>query len=159
VNLVALALLAGSVVASPSPEPTRLVFSIQKGEAGRLVVRVENASPNAVALKAHTYLTLLNDRDEDPQRLSYWALLSVERLPAPAKPMRLGHRKTRLVQLSTGGLLWATDRLAIGGQQPLGRVVLPGDYKLQLQVVDEAGMWWRSGELPATVSAAGGLTF
>ena len=44
-------------------------------------------------------------------------------------------------------------------QQPLGRVVLPGDYELQLQVVDETGMWWRSEELPATVSAAGGLTF
>ena len=73
--------------------------------------------------------------------------------------MRLGPRKTLRVELSTGGLLWATDRLAIGGQQPLGRVVLPGDYKLQLQVVDEAGMSWLSEELPATVSAAGGLSF
>lgn len=73
--------------------------------------------------------------------------------------MTLGPRKTHVVQLSTGGLLWAADLLAIGGQQPLGRVVLPGDYKLQLQVVDEAGMWWRSEELTVTVSAAGGLTF
>ena len=157
-KLIALALLAGSVVGSPSPQPNRLVFSLQKGEAGKLAVRVENASRSAVALTAHAYLTLLNDREADQQRLSYWALLSVDTLPTPAKAMRLGARKTQLVQLSPGGLLWAEDRLAIA-QQPLGRIVLPGDYKLQLQVVDESGMWWRSEELPARVSAAGDLTF
>ena len=58
-NAIALILLAGSVVASPSPELNRLVLSLQKGEAGKLAVRVENASPNPVALRAHAYLTLL----------------------------------------------------------------------------------------------------
>lgn len=81
-NLAALALLAGSVVASPSPPPNRLVLSLQKGEPGKLAVRVENASSEAVVLTGHSYLSLVNDRDQDPQRLSYWAELGVDTLPS-----------------------------------------------------------------------------
>jgi acetyl esterase/lipase len=37
--------------------------------------------------------------------------------------------------------------------------VLPGDYELQVQIVDEQQHWWRSGELPDTVSRNGSLRF
>jgi hypothetical protein len=44
----------------------------------------------------------------------------------------------------------------MGPGHTLARGVPPGDYALQVQIVDERGAWWRSGEVAITVSRGGG---
>jgi hypothetical protein len=47
----------------------------------------------------------------------------------------------------------------VAGDQPLSRVVAPGSYRVQLQIKDERGNWWRSNELSARVRPSGAVNF
>jgi hypothetical protein len=37
--------------------------------------------------------------------------------------------------------------------------VPPGEYELQVQIVDDEEHWWRSGELQVSVTASGEIRF
>ena len=146
------------LAAASQPVP-RLVLSLQKPTLGNLAVDVENVGARPVVLAAHTYLVLLDAPADRPQAPRYWAELKMTGLPTVSAPMEMtGRQRVRLL-LDPDSVVWAPDRSGISAGHPLARAVPPGEYELQVQIVDERGAWWRSNGVPVRVSRGGGLTF
>jgi hypothetical protein len=137
----------------------RIVVSLARAGGGKITVRVENAGPQVAALSAATYVALL--KAEPPERHTplYWALLAAPGVPTRSHALRLVGRGTSTVEVDPSSLFWSRDRTGVSGEEPFRRVVPPGDYELQVQIVDDEEHWWRSRELPASVSATGELRF
>ena len=110
-------------------------------------------------LSATTYVALLKLDSPDQHMPLYWAKVEDQGVPATTRPLRLAGQKSSTVHVDPRSLSWSRDRSGLVPEQPIGRVVLPGDYELQIQIVDEQEHWWRSRELPVTVSANGNLRF
>ena len=144
--------------AAPEVLP-RLVLSLQKGVLGKVAVDVENVSPRPLVLGARTYLVLLDPPSDSPQAPRYWAELRVVGLPSSSAPMEMTGRQRVRLSLDPGSVVWASDRSGMSAGRPLARAVPPGEYELQVQIVDERGAWWRSSGVPVKVSRGGGLTF
>jgi hypothetical protein len=83
--------------------------------------------------------------------------LRIPGLPGNAASFRLGSRAASEQRVALASLRWARSRSDMPPQQPLPRLVPPGEYRLQLQLVDEQERWWRSQEIPALVTASGSL--
>ena len=147
-----------AAAASPSASP-RVVLSVAKSTRGTITVKVENVSDQPVALEARTYLTLARVTPEGAQEPMYWAEVNLPRFPQPSLPLRLAGKQRMEVPLDLRSILWSPDRSGMTAGHTLARGVLPGEYELQLQVINERGAWWRSGGLTVKVSAGGGLTF
>ena len=154
VTAVLVALLGAPLNATP-----RVVVSMAKGTAAKVAIRIENASSQDMALSATTYLALLKPDSPDQHMPLYWAKVEDQGVPTTGKPLRLTGRKISTVHVDPRSLSWSRDRTGLEPEQPIGRVVVPGDYELQVQIVDGEQHWWRSGELPVTVSANGGFWF
>ena len=154
-RLLALLLLS-TMLAGPTAEPARLVFVLE-AKAGRLAVGVENATRETIAIKALTFVTLSSGRAEDLEPPRYWAKVEVQNLPAQTRPMQLGPLSKQRVALDLDGMLWAQDRFTPG--QPLARTVVPGVYRLGIQVRNTDGSTWLSNEVAATVGPDGSLNF
>jgi hypothetical protein len=122
-------------------------------------VNVENMDPRPLVLAAHTYLVLLDAPGDSPQAPRYWAELKVAGLPTPSAPLEMTGRQRVRLSLEPGSVVWAPDRTGIGAGHPLARAVPPGEYELQVQIVDERGAWWRSTGLPVRVSRGGSFAF
>lgn len=146
-----------ALAASPPPLP-RLILSLQKGGSGKLTVRVENVSDQPVVLGGRTYLALLSGTP-DAQVPVFWAEVNTETLPTTSRPMRLAAKQKTDVPLDLRAVLWSPDRSGLGAGHTLALGVRPGQYELQVQIVDEREAWWRSGGIPITVSQGGGVTF
>ncbi len=136
----------------------RIIVSLAKGTGGKITVRVENAGPHATVLLATTYVALLKAESSERHRPLYWAQLAAHGVPTKSQALRLTGRGTSTVEVDPSSLSWSRDRTGVSGE-PLRRVVLPGDYELQIQIVDEEGQWWRSRELAVSVSTTGELRF
>jgi hypothetical protein len=149
-------LLVLGAAADPAP---RLVLSLRKPAAGKLAVDIENADPRPVVLTARTYLVLLDAPSDRPQAPRYWAELKVAGLPNVSAPMEMTGRQRVRLSLDPSSASWAEDRSGMSAAHPLARAVPPGDYELQVQIVDERGAWWRSSGVPVRVSRGGGLTY
>lgn len=147
-----------ALVAGPEALP-RIVLSLQKSVPGKVVVNVENVSPQPLVLAARTYLVLLGTPSETPQAPRYWGEVKVVGLPSSLAPMALTGRQRVQLSLDPSSLLWASDRSSISTGRPLAHAVPAGEYELQVQIVDERGAWWRSGGVPIKVSRGGGVTF
>jgi hypothetical protein len=146
------------VAARPSASP-RVVLSLTKGARGAITVKVENVSDQPIALEARTYLSLSRVTAEGAQEPMYWAEVNAPRLPQPSMPLRLAGKQRMEVPLDLRSVLWSPDRSGMTAGHTLARGVIPGEYEIQLQMIDERGAWWRSGGLTVRVSAGGGLTF
>jgi hypothetical protein len=136
----------------------RIIVSLAKGAGGKVTVRVENAGPQVTALFATTYVTLLKAESPERHRPLYWARLAAHGVPTRSQALRLTRRGTSTAEVDPSSLSWSRDRNGVSGE-PLRRIVPPGDYELQIQIVDEEGQWWRSGELLVSVSSTGELRF
>ena len=148
-----------AVAASPAALP-RFVISLEKGRPGKVTVRIENVSHQPLALDGRTYLALVkDDTPEGAQVPLYWAEVNAPGLPTASTPMHLAGRKTLNVSLDLRAVLWAPDRTGLTAGHTLARAVRPGEYELQVQIVDERGAWWRSGGVPIKVLPGGGVTF
>jgi hypothetical protein len=137
----------------------RIVVSLTKGAAGKVAVRIENVGPQPIALSATTYVAML--KWESPERHTplYWAKLEAHGVPTSLQALSLIGLGSSTVEVDPCSLTWSRDRTGLSPEQPLRRVVPPGDYELQLQIVDDQEHWWRSGELLVFVSANGQLRF
>jgi hypothetical protein len=148
-----------AVAASPAALP-RFVISLEKGRPGKVTVRIENVSHQPLALDARTYLALVkDDTPEGPQVPRYWAEVNAPGLPTASTPMRLAGRKKMSVPLDLRAVLWAPDRTGLSAGHTLARGVRPGEYELQVVIIDERGAWWRSGGVPMKVLQGGGIAF
>jgi hypothetical protein len=152
-----LSLVLAFAVASPPAVVPRLVVSLREASAAKVVVRVENAGHQPLVLGARTYLVLLKG-SQGADSPAYWAEVDNPRLPTLSTPMRLAAKHTADVTLDLGSLLWSPDRSGVGPGQTLARGVPPGEYELQVRIVDEREAWWRSGDMPIKVSRGGGIT-
>ena len=112
-----------------------------------------------MVLAARTYFALSSERSDGVQVPVYWAEVTTLALPTTSRPMRLAARQKLDVPLDLRSVLWSPDRSGLGAGHTLARGVRPGDYELQVQMVDEREAWWRSGGIPITVSQGGGVTF
>jgi hypothetical protein len=144
--------------AGPEPVP-RLVLSLQKAALGKVAVDIENVSPRPLALDGRTYLVLLDAPSDSPQAPRYWAELRVVGLPSSSARMEMTGRQRVRLSLDPGSAVWAPDRSGMSAGRSLARAVRPGEYELQIQIVDERGAWWRSSGVSVRVSRGGGLTF
>jgi len=144
--------------AAPELVP-RLVLSLQKAALGKVTVDVENVSPRPLVLDARTYLVLLDSPSDRPQAPRYWAELKVAGLPSSSAPMEMTGRQRVRLSLDPGSVVWAPDRTGLSAGRPLARAVPPGEYELQIQIVDARDAWWRSSGVAVKVSRGGGLTF
>ncbi len=122
-----------------------------------LLLPAENATRQTIAVKALTYITPSSGRAEDLEPPRYWAKVEVQSLPAATRAMQLGPLSKQRVALEPTGMLWAPDRFTPG--QPLARSVLPGSYRLGLQVRNGDGTTWLSNEVPVAIGIDGSLTF
>jgi hypothetical protein len=145
--------LSVAVAASPAPLP-RLIVSLQRQDPGKIIVRVENAASKPLALGARTFLSLSLQADAAPV---YWAEVNTPKLPTVSTPMLLAGKQKRNVPLELRALLWSPDRSGLGAGHTLARGVRPGQYQLQVQIIDERGASWISGGLPITVLQGGGI--
>lgn len=143
----------------PSNATPRVVVTVAKGTAANVSIRIENASSQDIVLSATTYVALLKLDSPDQHMPLYWARVEDQGVPSTTRPLRLTGRKSSTVHVDPRSLSWARDRSGLVPEQPIGRVVPPGDYELQIQIVDEQEHWWRSRELPVTVSSNGNLRF
>jgi hypothetical protein len=150
-------LVLAFAVASPPPVVPRLVVSLREASAAKVTVRVENAGDQPLVLGARTYLVLWKGA-EGADSPAYWAEVDTPKLPTPSMPMRLAARHTVDVPLDLRSLLWSPDRSGVGPGHTLARAVAPGEYELQVRIVDEREAWWRSGEISIRVSRGGGVT-
>ncbi len=136
--------------------PPRIVVSLTGSSHDRVAIRIENAASQKITLSATTYLVLL--KAEPPERHSelYWAPLEVRGVPTRAQPLRLAGLAESRVEVDPHSLSWSAERgLSLG--RPFRYVVPPGEYEMQIQVLDEEERRWRSGELRVSVSATGSL--
>jgi hypothetical protein len=147
-----------AVAASPPALP-RLILSLQKSAPGKLTVRVENVGKQPLVLAGRTYLALTSERSDGVQVPVYWGEVTTLALPTTSRPMRLAARQKLDVPLDLGAVLWSPDRSGLGAGHTLARGVRPGDYEIQVQMVDEREAWWQSGGIPIKVSQGGGVTF
>jgi hypothetical protein len=147
-----------AVTASPAALP-RLILSLEKGRPGKVTVRIENVSNQPLALDARTYLALLKGTPEGAQAPVYWAEVNAPGLPTASSPMSLAGRTKMSVPLDLRAVLWSPDRSGLTAGHTLSRGVRPGEYELQVQIVDERGAWWRSGGVPIKVLQGGGVSF
>jgi hypothetical protein len=149
-----------ALAASPSPPALpRLILSLQKSAPGKLTVRVENVGKQPLVLVGRTYLALLSERFDGAQVPVYWGEVTTLALPTTSRPMRLAARQKLDFPLDLRAVLWSPDRSGLGPGHTLARGVRPGDYELQVRLVDEREAWWQSGGIPITVSQGGGVTF
>jgi hypothetical protein len=137
----------------------RVVVSLAKGAAGKVAVRIENASEQAIALSATTHLALLEAEPPEQHRPLYWAKLEARGVPTNTQALRLVGLGSATVEVDPRSLSWSQDRTGLSPDQPFRRVVPPGNYELQVQIVDDEEHWWRSRELPVSVSASGELRY
>ena len=144
--------------AAADPVP-RLVLSLHKAASGDLALDVENAGAQPLVLPARTYLVLLDPDTGAAQAPRYWAELKAPGLPSSSTPLKMTGRQRVRLTLDLGALLWTPDRSGMSAGLSLGRAVRPGEYELQVQIVDERDVWWRSSGVPVRVSRGGGLTF
>lgn len=154
---MALAVAAGSV-ASAAP---RMVVSLADGSAGRVAVRIENAAREDLTLTATTYLTLRRQRGASAQGDTplLWAKIEASAVPTGLEALRLAGSGTSAVEVDPLGLSWERDRSGLSPGLAFRRAVPPGSYMLQVRIVDDAGHWWRSGELAVSVSESGDVRF
>ena len=152
---------SGSValLGAPLNATPRVVVSVAKGTVGRVAIRIENASSQDMALSATTYVALLKADSPDRHRPLYWAKVEDQGVPTAARPLRVTGRQSSTVHVDPHASLLVSRPLWTRAGTAYRTVVLPGDYELQVQIVDEQEHWWRSGELPVTVSANGNLRF
>jgi hypothetical protein len=136
----------------------RLVVSIEKVAVNEVAVQIKNVAPYPLVVSARTYLVLLQATADGSRMPMHWAELRLQGLPGPSAGFRLGPNATSKIRVAPQSLAWAHDRFGMAPEQPLARQVPPGDYGLQVQILDEREMWWRSNELPAAITASGGLT-
>jgi hypothetical protein len=141
---------------SPSPPLPRLIVSLREASAANFTVKVENARDQPLVLGARTYLVLSREGPR-PDAPTYWAEIAMSKLPTPSAPMRLAARQAVDVPLDLRSLSWSPDRLGGGPGHTLARAVPPGEYELQVRIVDERGAWWTSGEIAIKVSRGGGV--
>jgi len=146
------------VGAPPQPVP-RLVFSLQKAAPGKFSIDVENISPQPLVLAGRAYLVLLDAPGDRPQAPQYWADLKVAGLPTSSSPMQMTGRQRLRLSLDPGSAVWSEDRSGFSADHPLARAVPPGEYELQVQIVDEREAWWRSNGVTVKVSRGGGLAY
>ena len=156
---VVLSLAVSVALASSPPTLPRLVLSLQKGAPGKLTVRVENVGNQPLVLAGRTYMVLSSARSDGAQVPVYWGEVTALALPTTSRPMRLTARQKLDVPLDLRSVLWSPDRSGLGAGHTLARGVRPGDYELQVRLVDEREAWWQSGGIPITVSQGGGVTF
>jgi hypothetical protein len=156
-KLIATPVLLAFLGASLSDTP-RMVVSLSKGTARKVLVRIENVNSESLALSATTYLALLKPDAPDQHMPLYWAKVQDPGVPNRSPLMLMG-LKSSTVQLDPRSLSWSRDRTGLSLEQPIGRIVAPGDYELQVQIVDEKERWWRSGELLVKVSPKGDVRF
>jgi hypothetical protein len=71
-KLIATPVLLAFLGASLSDTP-RMVVSLSKGTAGKVLVRIENVNSESLALSATTYLALLKPDAPDQHMPLYWA--------------------------------------------------------------------------------------
>ncbi len=147
--LLLLTALAGAVTETP-----RLVVTLE-AKAGKVSVTVENTTQDVVSIKALTFITLASCGPEDPPR--YWAKVEVQNLPAQTRPMLLGPLAKQRVSLDPAGMLWTEDRFTPG--QAMVRTVLPGEYRLGIEVRNPGGPTWHSAEVPIAVMSDGTPNF
>ena len=152
-----LALVLAFAAASPPPVVPRLIVSLREAIDAKVTVRIENASDQPLALAARTYVVLVKG-PQDADVPAYWAEVDTPKLPTPSTPMRLAPRRTVDVALDLRSLLWSPDRSGVGPWHTLARAVPPGEYELQVRIVDEREAWWRSGDISIKVSRGGGVT-
>src|SRR6266536_3361567 len=143
-------LVLASVTASPSSTP-RMLVSLRASASGNVDVTIENLSAETLAIRARTYLTLASKQAGVSLEPRHWAEVSAPPLPIPTRPMRLKGRARVALSLDVTDLLWAPDRSGFSVAQPLARGVPPGEYELQLQIVDESGNWWRSAGISVRI--------
>jgi hypothetical protein len=155
---IAALLLACPAIAAPPEAVPRIVISMQKGDGAKLVVEVENASPERLVLAARTYVVLL-DPSDGPQAPRYWGEVKATALPSASAPMELAGRKRLRLSLDPTAVQWAPDRTGLSPSRPLARAVPPGEYELQVQIIDERGAAWPSSGIKVKVSRGGGLGF
>lgn len=150
-----LASLAGALLdAAP-----RAVVSVKKGAGGKVEVRIENAVARAMTLSATTYLTLLKSQPPDRHSPLYWAKLELRGVPTKAVALTMKGSESSAVEVDLRTLSWSQDRSGLSPEQPFRRAVPPGEYELQVQIVDDEEHWWRSGELRVSVTASGEIRF
>jgi hypothetical protein len=154
---MALVMAAGSG-ASAAP---RMVVALADGSAGRVAVRIENAAREDLTLAATTYLTLRRPRGGSAQGDTplLWAKIEASAVPTGLEALRLAGSGTSAVEVDPLALSWERDRSGLAPGLPLRRAVPPGSYVLQVRIVDDAGHWWRSGELAISVSETGDVRF
>jgi len=150
-----LSLVLAFAAASPSPPLPRFVLSLREASAASFTVKVENAGDQPLVLGARTYLVLTRG-GPGPDAPAYWAEIATSKLPTPSTPMRLAARQAVDVPLDLGSLSWSPDRLG-GAGHTLARAVPPGEYEVQVRIVDERGAWWTSGGIAIKVSRGGGV--
>ena len=156
---VVLSVAVSVALAASPPAVPRLILSLQKGGPGKLTVRVENVGNQPLVLAGRTYLALSSARSDGAQVPVYWGEVTALALPTTSRPMRLAARQKLDVPLDLRAVLWSPDRSGLGAGHTLARGVRPGDYELQVRLVDEREAWWQSGGIPITVSQGGGVTF
>jgi hypothetical protein len=144
--------------AAADPVP-RLVLALHKAPSGKLALEVENAGAQPLVLSARTYLVLLDPDTGGAQAPRYWAEIKTPGLPSSSTPMKMTGRQRVRLTLEVGALMWTPDRSGMSAGHPLARAVPPGEYELQVQIVDERDVWWRSSGVPVRISRGGGLAF
>jgi len=154
VSLTCLLLLGAASESAP-----RLVLSLHKATSGKLDLDVENAGAQPLVLAGRTYLVLLDPETGSAQAPRYWAEMKTRGLPSSSAPMEMTGRQRVRLTLDPVSLTWTPDRSVIGAGHSLARGVRPGEYELQVQIVDEREVWWRSSGVPVKVSRGGALTF
>ena len=147
-----------TAVGATQTQAPRLVVSIEKVAVNELAIQIKNVAPYPLVVSARTYLVLLQATADGSRMPVHWAELKMQGLPGPTAAFHLGPSATSKIRVAPRSLLWAPDRLGMALEQPLARQVPPGEYGLQVQILDEREMWWRSNELPAAITASGGLT-
>ena len=143
---------------APPPSPSaRMLVSLQPRASATVDVTIENLGAAPLVVSGQTYLTLRSRQPGTRQDASHWAEVKAAPVPTSLKPMRLNGRARIALSLDITALLWAPDRSPLAVTQPLGRGVPPGEYELQLQIVDESGNWWRSAGIPIKVGVGGAV--
>lgn len=158
IEMLALLLLGGQTPAGVRQEEVpRLILKLEKARAGVVRFTVTNVARTAVTVRAQAYAVLIGPSLEGGYVPRYWSELKVAGLPTSNNPLRLPAGEKASGELEIRTLQWMPERTGLFPERPLSRAVVPGEYRVQLQITDELDNWWRSNELPARVRPSGGV--
>lgn len=139
------------------PGTVRIVLRLERASHAEARLTIENAAGARASVQGTTFAVVTTGEGE--RERSYWARVELSSVPRLSAPLDLYPRGKVVTAIKLAELQWAEDRSGTSPEHLLGRAVPPGSYRLQLQVQDPQGGWWRSNELQASIGPSGTVRY